>query len=40
MSKPIQMEKGVKYRDADKMALIPVKNMLQSRKKCYVSLIG
>ncbi|MDD9157070.1 lipoyl synthase [Aliivibrio sp. S4TY2] len=27
MSKPIQMEKGVKYRDADKMALIPVKNM-------------
>lgn len=27
MSKPIQMERGVKYRDADKMALIPVKNM-------------
>ena len=25
MSKPIQMERGVKYRDADKMALIPVK---------------
>lgn len=24
MSKPIQMEQGVKYRDADKMALIPV----------------
>ncbi|MDU2734471.1 MAG: hypothetical protein E7C36_14500, partial [Mixta calida] len=24
MSKPIQMERGVKYRDADKMALIPV----------------
>ncbi|STV16690.1 lipoate synthase [Klebsiella pneumoniae] len=25
MSKPIVMERGVKYRDADKMALIPVK---------------
>ena len=25
MSKPIQMERGIKYRDADKMALIPVK---------------
>ncbi|MGL4905180.1 MAG: hypothetical protein ACRC38_00170, partial [Plesiomonas sp.] len=25
MSKPIQIERGVKYRDADKMALIPVK---------------
>ncbi|MHA6382164.1 hypothetical protein ACX3V1_03000, partial [Escherichia coli] len=24
MSKPIVMERGVKYRDADKMALIPV----------------
>jgi hypothetical protein len=27
MSKPIVMERGVKYRDADKMALIPVKNV-------------
>lgn len=27
MSKPIQMEKGVKYRDADKMALIPTKSV-------------
>ncbi len=27
MSKPIHMERGVKYRDADKMALIPVKNI-------------
>ncbi|MGL4545059.1 MAG: lipoyl synthase [Plesiomonas sp.] len=27
MSKPIQIERGVKYRDADKMALIPVKNV-------------
>lgn len=27
MSKPIQIEKGVKYRDADKMALIPIKTM-------------
>ncbi len=27
MSKPIHMEHGVKYRDADKMALIPVKNI-------------
>jgi len=27
MSKPIQMEKGVKYRDADKMALIPTKTV-------------
>ncbi|CUX97307.1 lipoyl synthase [Candidatus Hoaglandella endobia] len=25
MSKPIQMERGVKYRDADKIALIPIK---------------
>lgn len=28
MSKPIQMERGVKYRDADKMALIPIKTVL------------
>ena len=28
MSKPIQMERGIKYRDADKMALIPVKNLV------------
>lgn len=28
MSKPIQMERGVKYRDADKMALIPVKTVI------------
>lgn len=27
MSRPIQMERGVKYRDADKMALIPVKTI-------------
>ena len=33
MSKPIQMEKGVKYRDADKMALIPVKNMPTEQKE-------
>ncbi|WP_413113931.1 lipoyl synthase [Thaumasiovibrio sp. DFM-14] len=29
MSKPIQMETGVKYRDADKMALIPVKHVTE-----------
>ncbi|MBD1575033.1 MULTISPECIES: lipoyl synthase [Vibrio] len=28
MSKPIQMEQGVKYRDADKMALIPTKTVV------------
>ncbi|MGX9419030.1 lipoyl synthase [Vibrio sp. RC27] len=33
MSKPIEMEKGVKYRDADKMALIPVKNMPAEQKE-------
>ncbi|PSW09776.1 lipoyl synthase [Photobacterium sanctipauli] len=27
MSKPIKIEKGVKYRDADKMALIPTRNV-------------
>ncbi|WP_305420876.1 lipoyl synthase [Photobacterium leiognathi] len=27
MSKPIKIEQGVKYRDADKMALIPVRNV-------------
>ncbi|CAH0534043.1 Lipoyl synthase [Vibrio stylophorae] len=32
MSKPIEMERGVKYRDADKMALIPVKNMQVEEK--------
>lgn len=31
MSKPIVMERGVKYRDADKMALIPVKNVVTER---------
>ncbi len=35
MSKPIVMERGVKYRDADKMALIPVKKTWQlSVKLC------
>ena len=29
MSKPIKIEQGVKYRDADKMALIPVRNVAQ-----------
>ena len=38
MSKPIQMEKGVKYRDADKMALIPVKNMPVEQKEVLQSL--
>lgn len=33
MSKPIQMERGVKYRDADKMALIPVKNVVTERQE-------
>ena len=33
MSKPIQMEKGVKYRDADKMALIPTKNVPTEQKE-------
>lgn len=33
MSKPIQMERGVKYRDADKMALIPIKNMPTEQKE-------
>ncbi len=32
MSKPIVMERGVKYRDADKMALIPVKNVASERE--------
>ncbi len=32
MSKPIVMERGVKYRDADKMALIPVKNVATERE--------
>ena len=32
MSKPIQMERGVKYRDADKMALIPVKTVVTERQ--------
>lgn len=32
MSKPIVMERGVKYRDADKMALIPVKNVVTERE--------
>lgn len=33
MSKPIQMERGVKYRDADKMALIPVKTVAVERQE-------
>ncbi len=33
MSKPIQMERGVKYRDADKMALIPVKTIVTEREE-------
>src|SRR5476651_1649876 len=33
MSKPIQMERGVKYRDADKMALIPVKTVVSDRQE-------
>ncbi|CAM4037471.1 lipoyl synthase [Vibrio neonatus] len=33
MSKPIQMEKGVKYRDADKMALIPTKTVPVERSE-------
>lgn len=33
MSKPIQMERGVKYRDADKMALIPVKTVVTERQE-------
>lgn len=33
MSKPIQMERGVKYRDADKMALIPVKSVAVEREQ-------
>jgi len=33
MNKPLQMEKGVKYRDADKMALIPIKNMPTEQKE-------
>ena len=32
MSKPIVMERGVTYRDADKMALIPVKNVATERE--------
>jgi len=32
MSKPIQMERGVKYRDADKLALIPVKTVAVERQ--------
>ncbi|MDN5970899.1 MAG: hypothetical protein L0I08_10820, partial [Enterobacterales bacterium] len=33
MSKPILMERGVKYRDADKMALIPVKTVAVEREQ-------
>jgi lipoyl synthase len=33
MSKPIQMERGVKYRDADKMALIPIKTVVTERQE-------
>lgn len=32
MSKPLVMELGVKYRDADKMALIPVKTVVTERE--------
>lgn len=40
MSKPIQMERGVKYRDADKMALIPVKNVVTERQELCVNPSG
>ena len=40
MSKPIQMERGIKYRDADKMALIPVKNRYQRRPNDYANQAG
>lgn len=33
MSKPIKIEQGVKYRDADKMALIPVRNVAEEAPK-------
>ncbi|WP_096619405.1 lipoyl synthase [Candidatus Enterovibrio altilux] len=33
MSKSRQMERGIKYRNADKMALIPIKNMSTEPKK-------
>ena len=41
MSKPIQMEKGVKYRDADKMALIPTKTVaVEKTGRSYASRNG
>jgi lipoic acid synthetase len=33
MSKPIQIERGVKYRDSDKMALIPIKMVATERQE-------
>lgn len=33
MSKPIKIEQGVKYRDADKMALIPVRSVTEEAPK-------
>ncbi|MGL9760180.1 MAG: lipoyl synthase [Symbiopectobacterium sp.] len=33
MSKPIQIERGVKYRDADKMAFIPVRTVFSERQE-------
>ncbi|VDY44370.1 lipoic acid synthetase [Salmonella enterica subsp. enterica serovar Daytona] len=40
MSKPIVMERGVKYRDADKMALIRLKMWSQSATLYYVNRNG
>lgn len=40
MSKPILMERGVKYRDADKMALIPVKPWPSKENSCCANLSG
>lgn len=40
MSKPIQMERGIKYRDADKMALILVKTWYQRRPNDYANQAG
>lgn len=33
MNKPVQIERGVKYRDADKIALIPTKNVISNQQK-------
>ena len=40
MNKPVKMEPGVKLRDAEKMALIPVKVYRLKKTKCCVSLSG